>query len=458
MICRHWLNSSKVVIAGWMAIGSVGCQHLSSSAPPTASVDTVARVAAIKPERKTIRRTYTHPAQIDAFDEAPLYAKVPAYVERYLVDIGDVVTGPRYGEAGGAAARGQLLAELSAPELDQELLQKKAQVAQSKADVEQAAAAIKVAQADIASSTAKMKEAVAAVDRAEADFQRWDSEYNRVVQMVSRSAVTQKLADETKAQMMAAMAGRKEVEARVETAQAAIVASEARLEKSKADELAVRARLQVAEADEARLTALTSYLKIEAPFDGTVSVRNADIGDFAQAGGGGNMVQPLFVVVRTDVVRVFADLPETEVSLVNPGDPAVVRVPSLAGREFTGSVTRTSWSLDPTTRTLHTEIDVPNPKGELRPGMYAEVSIHLAETPDALVVPASAVVTQDNQTVCFVVADGKAIRKPVTVGLKSGSEVAIAAGLTGDELVVQAKGASLTDGQPVLLIAPMPAK
>jgi RND family efflux transporter MFP subunit len=402
-------------------------------------------VTAARPERKTIRRAVTHPGQVEAFDRAKMYAKIPAFVEKYLVDIGDVVE------------RGQVLAELSAPELDQELQQKKALVAQAGADVEQAQAAIKVAQADAVSAAAQLKEAEAAVERVEAEFERWDSEYKRVVQLVSRWAVTQKLADETKSQMMAAAAARKEVAAKIESAESAVAASKAQVEKKMADEAAIRARRQVAEADEARTSALVNYLRVEAPFDGTISERNADIGYFAQAGGGAGG-QPLFTVVRTDRVRVFVDLPEMDAPLANQGDHAVVRVQSLAGRDFPGEIIRTAWALDPTSRTLHTEVDVPNPSAELRPGMYALVSIVLAERPNALTVPAVAVVTQDNGSWCFVVEQGKAVRKPVGVGLKSGNDVEITSGLDERDLVIQAQGASLSDGQSVELVEAPPAK
>ncbi len=421
-----------IVTVGMAAVAATaGCGKKGPAIPAAAPAEAPRpRVTVATPTRKTIRRAVTHPGQVEAFDQAKMYAKIPAFVERYLADIGDAVKGPRFDENGNLTERGQLLAELSAPELDQELQQKKALVAQAGADIEQAQAAIKVAQADEVSAGAQLKEAAAAVDRVDAEFQRWKSEYNRVVQLVSKSAVTQKLADETKAQMMAAAAARKEADAKIESAASAVAASKAQVEKKMADEVAIRARRQVAEADEARTSALLNYLRIEAPFDGTISERNADIGYFAQAGGGGQ-AQPLFTVVR---------------------------VQSLSGRDFPGEITRTAWALDPTSRTLHTEVDVPNPDGELRPGMYAQVTIDLAEAPNALTVPAGAVVAQDNGTWCFVVDQGKAKRKPVTVGLKSGAEVEIASGLDQRDLVIQAKGASLTDGQSVEIVEVTPAK
>jgi HlyD family secretion protein len=413
---------------------------------------TTARVVVVAAQRNTIRRTVTQPGQIEAFDQARLYAKVPAYVERYLVDIGDRVRGPQAASDGQPAVRGQLMAELSAPELEEDLHKQRALVAQAGAYVEQAQAAVKVAQAGAASAEAQLQEAKAAIGRVEADLARWDSEYKRVVQLVSKSAITPKVAEETKMHLQAALSANAEAEAKIESARSVVEASQAQVEKSMADETAMRARRLVAEADEARSATLLGYLKIEAPFDGTVSQRNADIGFFAASGGGGNE-PPLFVVVRTDPVRVFVDLPEMDASLADDGDRATVRVQSLSDEAFAGTVTRTSWALDPATRTLRTEVDVPNPDGRLRPGMYARVTIDLAEHADAIVVPASAVIEQDHRMWCVVVVDGRTRRQDVTTGIRAGNEVEIRSGLTGSEQVVQAGAASLTDGQTVEIAA-----
>ena len=245
----------RTFVSCWLlaaaAVAAVsGCSH----GKPAGVVDEsrIARVTTVKPEHKTLRRTVTRPAQIEPFDIAHLYAKIPAYVQRYRVDIGDAVRGPRLDADEKVIERGQIVAELSAPELDQDLEQKKALVAQAGADVEQAQAAIDVARADAASVRAQTAEATAAIGRVEAEHARWTSEYNRVVQLVSKSAVTQKLADETKSQMLAAEAARQEAEAKVESARAAQAASEAQVKQKIADEAAMRARRDVAEAEAAR--------------------------------------------------------------------------------------------------------------------------------------------------------------------------------------------------------------
>ena len=304
---------------------------------------------------------------------------------------------------------------------------------------------MKVAQANALSAAAEMRQASAALERFEAEYDRWNSEYDRVVKLVSRSAVTQKLADETKAQMLAAAALRREAGAKIEAARAAVSSSAAQVEKAIADEAAIRVRRQVAEAQERRTAALVGYLRIEAPFDGVVA-RNVDVGDFVDASGN---AKPLFTVVRADPVRVFVDLPELDATLADVGDRAVVRVQALPGRDFVGAITRTSWALDNETRTLRTEVDVPNGDGALRPGMYAQVRIELAEQQDACVLPATALFSQDGRNWCVVVDQGKAERKEVVVGLKSEGEAEICSGLSGDDLVVRDRSAGIASGQEV---------
>ncbi|HEY2893736.1 MAG TPA: efflux RND transporter periplasmic adaptor subunit [Pirellulales bacterium] len=441
-----------VLVAGLLP----GCSTPASTEPQAktdGATPPVVRVTTIKPERKALKRTLTQPAQIDAFEIARLYAKIPGYVQAYRADIGDEVSGPKYDQSGALLHAGQVLAELSAPEVQEEFNEKQALVAQAGAEVEQAQAAIKVAEADAVSSRARLKETLAAKERSAAEYERWASEYERVTQLVSRSAVTQKLADETRSQKLAADAARSEADARIESARSMVAAGEAQIEKARADEIAVRARRDVAEAAQARAASLLDYLKIEAPFDGVVSERNVDTGFFAQAGGG-SQSQPLFVVVRTDRVRVFVDVPELDAPSVDVGDRAVILVQSLPGTEFLGEVTRTSWALDPDTRTLHTEIDVPNLDKQLRPGMYAQVTIEVSEAPDALVIPANATLV-DNQgrVACFAVLDGKAARKLVQLGIRAGDEVQVLAGLDGDELLI-VRPASTLDGQRVESNAP----
>jgi RND family efflux transporter MFP subunit len=199
--------------------------------------------------------------------------------------------------------------------------------------------------------------------------------------------------------------------------------------------------------------AMAEYERIEAPFDGTVSARNVDAGHFVQPAEAAQ-ARPLFTIVQTDVVRIFVDVPEIDATLVDRGERAVIQVDSLAGKKFVGQVSRTTWTLDPATRTLRTEIDVANDSGELRPGMYAYATIILAERPDALAIPLTAVRSENETTSCFCVVEGKLRQTPVSLGLSDGKVVEILDGLQGDEEVIEKINSAMTDGQPAVAVKP----
>jgi membrane fusion protein (multidrug efflux system) len=162
-------------------------------------------------------------------------------------------------------------------------------------------------------------------------------------------------------------------------------------------------------------------------------------------------------------VRIFVDVPEDAAVLVNDGVKAVVSVEALKGEQFKAKVTRSAWALTPKDkeRTLRTEIDVDNPDGRLRPGMYAYAAI-MVEHANVLTLPASAVVTQGEQTFCYRVEDGKAVRVPIKVGFRDGEFVEVGkkqkAGkeggwedCTGEEEIIATGAAALTDGQAVVV-------
>ncbi len=409
------------------------------AAPPQVSVG--------PPQRRSLTRTVEQPGYIDAFERAPLLAKVAAYVKAVHVDIGDRVKD------------GQVLAELDDPELEQELRQKQALVAQAAAEVEQAKQLLLAAEAHARLRVAEVAEAESARTRARANFERWQSESQRIGRMVSGGVIDEQTRDETLNQFRAAAAARDEVEARVRSAQAAQAESEARRNKSRADVDVAEAKARVAEADEGRTRALLGYTRITAPFDGVVTARGVDKGHLLQPGV---KDAPLFVVTRLDPVRVFVEVPELDAALVRPGAKAEVRVQALRGRSFAGTVTRTAWALDSRSRTLRTAIDLPNPDGTLRPGMYAYAALTLA-LPEAWTLPAAAVVRQGDTAVAFLVRDGKAVRVGVQTGFGDGRHVELlkyqapAAGggsdrrwvePTGDEAFVL-RAAGVADGQAV---------
>jgi HlyD family secretion protein len=444
----------RLHLTGLMAISLVSCgcqQHERPHGADDADGQPLPRVTVIAPERKPLVRTIELPGRAEAFEVAPLFAKVTGYVTKIPVDIGDPIKGPTDDEPG------TVLCELLVPEVKEELAQKAATVAQRKAEVQQAEAGVKLAEATVRSASAKVQEAQASVSREEAQFSRWKSEFERVAQLAESGAVTRKVADETRAQLDAADAGRKEVSARIASVEALAQESQAGLEKAKADAVAIRSQLAVAEAEQRRLAAMLDYAVIRAPFDGVVVERNVHTGHLVTAGSTGAQ-HPLLVVMRSDPIRVFVDVPEVDAVHVKAGTKVELRIPSLPGEPVMGTVTRTGWSLNETSRTLKAEIDVPNAEGQWRPGQYVLVKLTIAELMDALSLPKTAIVTQDKQTYCYAIdAQNQVIRKPIALGLQAGNDFEIRTGLTGDERVIGVNPNAFREGQTVE-IAPPPAK
>jgi multidrug efflux pump subunit AcrA (membrane-fusion protein) len=378
-------------------------------------------VGLVKPERVNIGVSLSRPGYVEAFEETAMYAKLAGYVAKVNVDIGAKV------------GEGDVLAELSIPEMVVELTQKDALVLQ--------------AQANLGSSEAKVKEAEAGILRAQADVRRWDVEQKRQAKMVRNGVIDKQSLDATQAQL--------------ETSQAAEAEAKAQVAKARADVRAAERTIQVAQANKKYIEAMLQYTKIKAPYTGVVVTRNLNKGDFVQpAGGSGRKSGALFVLARTDRgVRIFVDVPEAATPWIKDKIKATVRVRTLPGLEVEGEVTRSAWALDPKSRTLKTEIDVKKP-GELRPGTYAYVTL-TTEHKKVWTLPSSAVVQKDNEVYCFRVHNGKALKTPLQIGLNNGQRVEVlkiqrlpAKGgrrewdvVSGKETIVQGNLEKLTNGQ-----------
>ncbi len=248
-------------------------------------------------------------------------------------------------------------------------------------------------------------ELIQAQNAAAADVKALESEYGRVEKLVARNSVTQRTLTETKSRLDAAVAKRDQIQAQL------------------------------------------SYATIEAPFDGVVTFRSIDPGDmvFEASSPKGNG-EALLRVAELDRIRVETYVPERNAAWADIGDPATVAFDALPGKPFTGKVSRMSGALDPATRTLLVEIDLPNPEGRIRPGYYGEARIALESRKQALVVPDGAVhYEQGNPFVYIVAGDSEARRTPVDLGLDDGEWTEIKSGLQGSERVIAAP-ASITSG------------
>ena len=420
-----------------LAASAGGCGRVPSAKAEPAVRPAVTRVEVVRPERRTIRRSTRQPGQVEAYELTSIHAKISGYVQKWTADLGDKVT------------KGQVLAVLSVPELDAEADQKQSMVEEAQAKLAQTKASEEVAQANLASTRAKLAEVQAGVKRVEADLSRWQAEFKRIEQLFAERVQTGSLLDETRSKMKSSESAREEVHAQIHTAEAAVRQSQAMLALAGANGFAAKAGIKVARFDADHARATRDYATIMAPFSGRITERNLNVGDLTEEGTHG---KPLFVVARDDVLRITLNVPEMYAFAVDPGDQALIQVQALDGKVIYGKVTRTSWMLDAKSRTLHTEVDVPNPEGTLRPGLYVNASIIVDERVDVITVPATAVVRTDSQTFCVNVTGGLAVRKPVKLGLDDGTRVEIVAGLTENDEIVRANPSSMIDGQAVTSI------
>jgi RND family efflux transporter MFP subunit len=424
---------SGLALAAVTAAVAAGCEQ-STANMADHSTQPVTRVEVVRPERRTIRRTVGEPGQLEAYETTPVHAKLAGYVRTVSVDIGSEIK------------KGQVLAELWVPEVEADVQEKHAAIAQAKARRAQAESAVKVAESTVASAQAKVSEVRAGVKRADADLTRWQLEDRRVQQLFNERAQTGTLLDETHNKLQSAEAARDEVRAKVLSAQAALSEARSQLEKARADVIAAAAAIDVAQSASRQAEAMLGYARIVAPYDGIITRRDVDTGHLTKPGADTN---PLFVAARKDLVTITVAIPESDASDVKVGDRALIKLDRLKGRTVEGKVTRTAWALDPKTRTIRTEIDIPNPGGKLRPGLYAYATVIIEEHKDVLTIPTTAVVQDQSKSFCVVVADGKAVRKPIATGLSDGMLTEVASGLDASEFVVKANAASLSDGQAV---------
>jgi RND family efflux transporter MFP subunit len=364
--CRHWSFVLACAAGAGLVALAAGCQRpADSSGGNTAKTSDQAapEVGVTRPKRATVRREIKRPGyNVEAYQSTKVYAKVSGYVRTWKFDMGDPVR------------RNQVMAELWVPEMDVEVQQREAGVVQAAAEIRQARAAVL---------------------NARAEYEHSKAQYERLERVMKTGGVMAK--------------------EQVDEFRYRLEASRAAVAKAEADVAVAQGKHQVAEKARDYAKTLLQYTKIPAPFDGVVTRRHVNEGDFVQPAAG-QKGGALFVVDQVDPVRVFVYVPDTEAVWVRDGAAATVRSQALGGREFRGEVTRNSLALDPTTRTLRTEIDLPNPRKELVPGMYVDVTI-TAERRGVWALPKSAVVTEEDKSFCYRLEHGKAVRMPVQVGL-----------------------------------------
>ncbi|MDA7916204.1 efflux RND transporter periplasmic adaptor subunit [Verrucomicrobia bacterium] len=398
----------------------------------TSYVDAAEAVAVktVQPTTKILKHTTSQPATARAFYEAELYSKVAGYVGVLNADIGDHVK------------TGQPLLEILVPEMEKAYQRSVAEEQRSVAEVTQSNAAIEVARALV-------NQAGADVSKAEAQVSADRSEFKRITALAKTGVVNQRVKDESASRMEAGEAELKSVLESKKVASANLRASEAQRD-------ATRASATVAQKTVEEMRVMMDYSVIKAPFDGVVTQRSVDPGDLArnEANSSGE-AKPLFTVSKVDVLRVTIPVPERDAVWVTKGDVAEMSFSAFPGQTFMGVVARRSGQLDPRTRTMKVEVDLPNGEGLLIPGMYGTVVIIMQEK-SAMVVPANAIRFDKTgaESVVYVVQGGSSVaRVPVTIGIDDGHTIEILSGLKGSEQLVTGMLGRLQDGQAVTVLS-----
>jgi RND family efflux transporter MFP subunit len=395
-----------LVGAGLLAWGTYG--HWQRDVEATATLEQtrtlVPQVRVIAAERADGPLDLVLPGEMQAFTTAAIAARATGYIAERRVDIGARVKA------------GDLLLRIAAPDLDQQLAQAEAQVGQLKAQLLQAQAQVEQARANVnlANLTNNRTSTLA--------VQGWASRQN---------------ADNSQASVLSQAATLAAAEAGVKVATANIKAQEAAVE---------------------RLKALTAFERVVAPFDGVVTTRNVDVGDLVRADNGGT---PLLGIDEDSTLRITVNVPQNDAVGIKPGVKAVITVPQLPGRSFDGFVERSSVALNAASRTLTTQVDVPNADRTLRAGLYAYVTLKIPRTEATVSIPAEATVfNSQGLQVAEVGPDDRVTWRTVRVRRDHGRTLELDSGLTVDSHVIYSPPPDLRDGQAIERVKPalQPAK
>jgi RND family efflux transporter MFP subunit len=356
-----------VLIAGFVVVRGIHSRIDAAAVIKEKTLEqSIPSVAAIHPKRGEMKEEISLPGNIQAFVDAPVYARTSGYLKKWYFDIGARVK------------TGQLLAEIDSPEVDQQLAQAKAQLSTAQAN-------LKLAEITMNRDLGMMKDAIPRQD--------------------------------------------------VDNAVGAWEADKATVESQA--------------ANVKHLEQLVAFEKVFAPFDGLITARNTDVGQLINAGNGG-AAQELFRISATDKLRIFISVPQMYSQAATPGISADLTLAEAPGRHYVGKVARNTGAIDPTTRTLLTEVDIDNASGQLMPGAYAEVHLKLPAATATLVVPVTALIFRAQGLQVAVVRDGnRAEMVHVTQGRDFGTEVEITSGITAQDLVIINTPDSLNSGATV---------
>jgi len=208
---------------------------------------------------------------------------------------------------------------------------------------------------------------------------------------------------------------------------------------------AAKGNIAAMQANVGRLTEMQGYLKVRAPFAGVVTLRNVDVGTLINTGN-----TMLFRIAQTNLLRTYLNVPQSSASDIRVGQTATLATPELPERKFSGAVTRTSNAMDPSSRTLLVEVQVPNPEGKLLPGMYVDVDLHIPRRDPPLLLPSDTLLVRPEGTLVAALDSKDRVHfQPVVVGRDFGSQIEILSGLSNGQRVIANPNDAVQEGVQV---------
>lgn len=396
-------------------------------------------VEVIRPQKGQMDRITSQPGSIQAFELVQLYAGVSGYLKTLNVDIGDRVK------------KGQVLAIVDVPELEQQVQRYSAMLEQARARVLQMEARVVSSKAELDAAKTMVPQAEATAKSKAAELRFRQKQLERMRDLFATKSIDERLVDEKTEQRDSAREAEIAATEMVTSVKARVASTAAKIEQAEADVQEAKAEVKVAQAELERAQVFVRFATVTAPFDGVVTLRNFFPGDFVRAANEGGAHTALLTVQRTELMRVVVNIPDRDVPYCDPGDTAVIEIDALPGRKFQAKVSRIARSEDRDTRLMHIEIDLPNPDGKISNGMYGKVTI-LLEKSELFSIPSSCLVgkAQDGKGNVYVVKNGQSHLIPVTIAADNGLQAAIQTGLSANDDVILRPGSGLGEGATVI--------
>lgn len=435
-------SGSAPVLAAPVMVQEDGKPKPSEPADENGAVDEpvkmVGKYRIVKPRKSVVSHTTHQPGTAQAGVTVGLYAKHSGVIKTLNVDIGDRVKA------------GDVLAEIETPELKADVERAKTALEQAQARLEQVQATVAKARIDVKGEKAKMERDQAEQEHSDAEVGYRKAELNRFTALARKAAVDKKLVEDQRQRYSSALASAKAAKAGVLQAEVGVEQAEAELLVVEASERVAQADAEATVADLEQARAHLEWSRIKAPIGGIVTQRNINLGEYVRAAE--DAAKPAFTVVNADMIRVSVKVFESDVPDLDVGDPATVHLDALPRTAFKGKVSRVANVVDPETRSMLCEIDLPNPEGKIRPGMYGAVAIVLDEKMASITIPFSAI-DVFTHNFCYRMVDGQAVKTRIQTGLsgpsKGGLRIEVLDGLDPGDLVIENPDDRVKDGEPL---------